>query len=81
MKPLRLVGTDIVHAVPLTLVAGLGHLWLGRVEFGLLAGLLCGSIPGVLLGAAAAGRLPDSVLRAGIAALLVVTGLKMVAPL
>jgi uncharacterized membrane protein YfcA len=79
MRPLRLVGTDIVHAVPLTLVAGLGHLWLGRVEFGLLAGLLCGSVPGVLLGTAAAGRLPEPALRAGIAVLLALTGLKMVA--
>ncbi len=52
----RLVGTDIAHAVPLTLLGGLGHLGLGNVDTGLLLALLGGSIPGILVGARLAGR-------------------------
>ena len=59
----RIVGTDIAHAVPLTLVGGLGHLGLGHVEFGLLFALLCGSIPGILLGTRLAGVAPEWLLR------------------
>jgi uncharacterized membrane protein YfcA len=59
----RLVGTDIAHAVPLTLLGGLGHLGLGNVDTGLLLALLCGSIPGILLGARLAGIVPDKLLR------------------
>ena len=59
----RIVGTDIAHAVPLTLVGGFGHLGLGPVEFGLLLALLCGSIPGILLGTRLAGVAPEWLLR------------------
>jgi len=59
----RIVGTDIAHAVPLTLVAGAGHLGLGHVDPGVLVALLCGSIPGILLGARLAGVAPDWLLR------------------
>ena len=59
----RLVGTDIAHAVPLTLVGGLGHFGLGNVDIGLLLALLCGSIPGILIGARLAGMVPDWLLR------------------
>jgi uncharacterized membrane protein YfcA len=59
----RLVGSDIAHAVPLTLVGGLGHLGLGNVDGGLLVALLCGSIPGILLGTRLAGMVPDWALR------------------
>lgn len=59
----RIVGTDIAHAVPLTLVAGLGHLGLGNVDFGLLVPLLIGSIPGMLLGTRLCGVAPDWVIR------------------
>src|SRR5512146_2904505 len=54
----RLVGTDIAHAVPLTLVAGIGHAWLGHVEWSLLAALLAGSVPGIWLGARLVQQLP-----------------------
>ena len=53
MKAARLVGTDIVHAIPLTIVAGLGHMLMGNVDFGLLGNLLLGSIPGIAPGLAA----------------------------
>ena len=59
----RIVGTDIAHAVPLTLVAGAGHLGLGHVDPGVLVALLCGSIPGILLGTRLAGVAPEWLLR------------------
>jgi len=59
----RIVGTDIAHAVPLTLVAGAGHLGLGHVDPGILVALLCGSIPGILLGTRLAGVAPEWLLR------------------
>ncbi|MEM7192947.1 MAG: sulfite exporter TauE/SafE family protein [Pseudomonadota bacterium] len=63
MTAKRIVGTDIAHAVPLTLVAGAGHLGLGHVDFGILGALLCGSIPGILIGSRLAGVAPDWLLR------------------
>ena len=59
----RLVGTDIAHAVPLTLLGGLGHFGLGNVDTGLLLALLGGSIPGILVGARLAGLVPEWLLR------------------
>ncbi|HET7411288.1 MAG TPA: sulfite exporter TauE/SafE family protein [Pararhizobium sp.] len=59
----RIVGSDVAHAVPLTLVGGIGHLGLGHVDVGLLAALLTGSIPGILLGARLAGVAPEWILR------------------
>ncbi|MET0137814.1 MAG: sulfite exporter TauE/SafE family protein [Sphingobium sp.] len=77
MTPARLVGTDIVHAVPLTMVAGLGHLWLGNVNFTLLGSLLVGSIPGILIGSLLATRVSGAVIRPFLALVLVASGLKM----
>jgi len=59
----RVVGTDIVHAVPLTAVSGIGHMSMGHVDFALLGLLLAGSIPGILLGSRLVGVIPDSMLR------------------
>src|SRR5688572_26689962 len=59
----RIVGSDIAHAVPLTLVGGLGHLGLGHVDVSLLLALLGGSIPGILIGARLAGLAPEWLLR------------------
>jgi uncharacterized membrane protein YfcA len=77
MSPSRLVGTDIVHAVPLTLAAGLGHLWLGNVDFVLLGALLVGSIPGIVLGSFLATRVSAHVIRPLLAFVLIATGIKM----
>lgn len=68
----RLVGTDVVHAIPLTLAAGLGHLSFGQVDLWLLATLLAGSVPGILAGTRLTGVLPDSVLRLALAVILCV---------
>ncbi len=59
----RIVGSDIAHAVPLTLLAGLGHWWLGSVNFGLLAPLLAGSLPGIVIGSVVAQAAPERLLR------------------
>ena len=73
-----IVGSDIAHAVPLTLVAGLGHLAMGSVDWLLLASLLCGSVPGIVLGSQMAIRVPEYVLRPVIAAVLFVVGGRLV---
>lgn len=77
MKPTRLVGTDIVHAIPLTVVAGTGHLMMGNVDLALLGSLLVGSIPGILMGSVISTRAPEAVLRSVIAVVLVAAGVKM----
>jgi uncharacterized membrane protein YfcA len=62
-KSVRIVGTDIAHAVPLTLVAGLGYLFAGEVDLALLTGLLIGSLPAIQLGAKIAHKMPERFLR------------------
>jgi len=74
----RLVGTDIAHAVPLTLVAGIGHATLGHVDWSLLSALLVGSIPGIWLGAQLTRQLPDRLVRALLCVSLVTAGLKVI---
>ncbi len=73
-----LVGTDIAHAIPLTVLAGTGHLFLGNVNGGLLVGLLLGSIPGIALGSIASTRAPDRIVRVAICLMLVLVGVKMI---
>ena len=77
LTPARLVATDIVHAVPLALIAGMGHLLVGNVDFVLLGWLLLGSIPGVWIGAQFSSRLPQKLLRIGLALVLAAVGLKL----
>ncbi len=75
----RIVGTDIAHAVPLTLVAGLGHLAIGTVDLALLASLLTGSLPGIALGSMLAPRVPERALRLLLALVLATVGTRLVA--
>ena len=70
----RIVGTDIAHAVPLTLVAGLGHAAAGAIDWRLLAALLVGSLPGIWIGSALSHRIPERVLRGALAAMLALVG-------
>jgi uncharacterized protein len=77
MKPARLVGTDIVHAVPLSFVAGAGHMIMGDVNFALLGNLLLGSIPGIVLGTLFGGNAPQGVLRTAIGVVLAAVGTKL----
>jgi uncharacterized protein len=74
----RVVGSDIAHAVPLTLVAGLGHWILGSTDWSLLGSLLMGSLPGIAVGSYASGRVPDWVLRSILAITLVCAGGRLV---
>lgn len=73
----RIVGTDIAHAVPLTLVAGLGHAVTGAVNWTLLGSLLIGSLPGIWIGSSIGHHLPERVLRGLLATMLAVIGAKL----
>jgi uncharacterized protein len=73
----RIVGSDIAHAVPLTLAAGIGHWFLGSINLEVLVSLLIGSIPGILIGSYAAARIPEMALRLVLAATLIVVATKM----
>jgi uncharacterized membrane protein YfcA len=73
-----IVGSDIAHAVPLTLVAGVGHWFLGSVDWPLLTSLLTGSVPGIIIGSYVSARVPDAVLRPILAATLVLVGGRLV---
>src|SRR5438105_5836088 len=63
MRTLRIVGSGIAHSVPLTLIAGLGHWALGSIDWHLLAALLVGSIPGIVLGSILSRRIPELAVR------------------
>jgi uncharacterized membrane protein YfcA len=73
----RIVGSDIVHAVPLTLVAGVGHWFLGSVDWQIFAALILGSVPGILIGSYAAARVPETTLRVVLAVTLVAVAIKL----
>jgi uncharacterized protein len=73
----KIAGSDIAHAVPLTLVAGMGHLVAGGVDTAVLVSLLCGSLPGIMLASLFAPRLPDRALRIVLAFTLAVVAARL----
>ncbi len=77
LPAVKIVGSDIAHAVPLTLVAGLGHWLLGSFDLQIFGLLILGSVPGILLGSYAAVRLPEPALRLVLAATLLVVAAKL----
>lgn len=77
MTPHRLVATDIVHAIPLAVVAGLGYLFTGMVDWWMLVSLLLGSIPAVLLGSLLAVKVSGRWIQIGLALVLLVAGVKV----
>ncbi|CAB1367854.1 putative membrane transporter protein YjnA [Denitratisoma oestradiolicum] len=79
LPAIRIVGSDLAHAVPLTLVAGIGHWWLGSVNWSLLGSLLLGSLPGIYIGSHLASRIPERILRPTLAGMLVLVGGKLIA--
>ena len=77
MPTLTIIGSDIAYAVPLTLIAGLGHWWMGEVNWLLLATLLIGSIPGILIGSLLALELPEGRLRSLLAVILALDSVQL----
>lgn len=77
--PIRLVGSDLAHAVLITAIAGLGHAGLGTVDYAMLGWLLLGALPGIWIGTRVAFRLDDRGLKRTISALLIFIGLSMAA--
>jgi len=77
LTPSKLVATDIVHAIPLAIFAGLGHLYIGHVDFELLKLLLFGSIPGVFIGTKLAARLKPNFIRTMLALVLLLVSSKL----
>lgn len=73
-----IVGSDIVHAVPLTLVGGVGYWMIGEIDWMMLIALLIGSIPGIVIGSHIAPRMPDRVIRPFLAVTLALVALKLV---
>ncbi len=78
LTTLKVVGTDLAHAIPLTALAGMGHWTLGHVNFALLGTLLIGSLPGIWIGSHLSARIPDKILRPVLASVLLLIGLKFV---
>ena len=76
LNSVTIIGTDIAHAVPLTLIAGLGHMQLGNVDFVLLSSLLIGSLPAIHFGSKLSKKLPNQVLQPILASILFVIGVK-----
>jgi uncharacterized protein len=77
-KITTIVGSDIAHAVPLTLVAGLGHATLGTINYSLLGILLVGSIPGIYLGSHMSSKVAEHWVRIALATILIYVGFKLV---
>jgi uncharacterized protein len=73
----RVVGSDIAHAVPLTLLAGAGHWYLGSINWALLSMLLIGSLPGIVFGSLVATRASDALVRVALASVLIVVGIRL----
>jgi uncharacterized protein len=78
MSTARIVGTDVFHAALLVTATAAAHVQGNSVDWTLAASLLVGSVPGVTLGSWMAPRVSSRALRAGLAALLLLTGLKMI---
>jgi uncharacterized membrane protein YfcA len=76
MTPHRLVATDLVHAIPLAVVAGLGYLFAGMVDWFMLASLLSGSIPAIIAGSLLARRISGRWIQLALAFVLISAGVK-----
>ncbi len=74
----RIVGSDIAHAVPLTLIAGIGHWAMGAIDWHLMGVLLMGSLPGIMIGSYFATRVPETALRLLLAVTLILVAGKLV---
>ncbi|EJZ21603.1 sulfite exporter TauE/SafE family protein [Rhizobium sp. Pop5] len=75
----EIVGSDIVHAVPLTLIGGMGYWLIGEIDWAMLLALLVGSIPGIIVGSLLAPKLHERTIRIVLAATLAVVAWKLLA--
>jgi len=75
---IRIIGSDVVHAVLLTLVAGLGHLFSGNVDFHMLTFLLIGAIPAIIVGTLISSKLPEHLIRRVLGITLLLLGINFV---
>lgn len=75
----QIVGTDIVHAIPLTFVAGIGHLLIGSVDGHLLLNLLIGSIPGIVIGSLLVHKVSEKLVRIALSIVLIIAGARLIA--
>lgn len=78
LPTMRIVGTDLAHAVPLTAVAGLGHMQMGTVDFTILVFLLVGSLPGIFVGSHMSTVIPEKIMRPILATILLLIGIKFI---
>jgi hypothetical protein len=79
LRARHIVGTDIVHAVPLTLLSGLGHLSIGNIDYNILIALLVGSVPGIMIGSRLTSMVPDWLLRVILALVLATSAYLVIA--
>lgn len=77
LTPYKLISTEVTHAIPLSIVAGLGYFWVGDVDLSLLFNLLLGSVPAAFLGATCAHHFKEEWLRLAIALVLAIAGIKL----
>lgn len=78
LATVRIVGTDLAHAIPLTALAGGGHWLMGNVDFTLLGSLLIGSLPGIYIGSYFSAKIPEKYLRPLLALILLIVGSKFI---
>lgn len=78
LPTVKIVGTDLAHAIPLTALAGAGHWTMGNVNLVLLGSLLIGSLPGIWIGSHLSAKIPDKILRPVLGLMLCIIGMKFV---
>ncbi|NKF23268.1 sulfite exporter TauE/SafE family protein [Solimonas sp. C16B3] len=78
-EPVKLVGSDLAHAVLITGIAGLGHAGIGAVDYRMLGLLLVGALPGIWLGTRLGFRMSPLLLKRAVAGFLVFIGVTMAA--
>ncbi len=78
LSTVKIVGTDLAHAIPLTAIGGFGHWQMGNVDFTLLGSLLVGSLPGIWVGSHLSAKIPEKILRTTLASVLMLIGFKFV---
>ncbi len=77
-KTIQIVATDLAYAIPITAIAGLGHAYIGTVDYILLGSLLIGSLPGIYAGSHFGTFLPEKVMRPVLASMLLIIGVRLI---